>query len=58
MMLSDEEERDDEATRKLNKIWPKPSGPSSILLCAHANLEINKAKWFVTKAVSINPTTM
>ena len=55
MMLSDDEDGDDEQPKKQSKIWPKSSGPSPMVLRAHANISNNKQKHFYTKPVPVKP---
>ena len=42
MMLSDGEDGDDEPLKKQSKIRPKPSGPLSMVLRAHAAINNKK----------------
>ena len=52
MMQSDAEEETDERPRKQSKIRPHPSGPSPMVLRAHAAItNNNKPKIFHTKPV-------
>ena len=55
MMLSDDEDGDDEWPKKESKILPKPSGPSPMVLRAHASISNNKQKHFYTKPVPVKP---
>ena len=57
MMQSDAEEEDDAPSKKRNKIQPRSSGPSPMVLRAHEAInKNNKPKNFYTKPVTARPS--